>query len=342
MGSYSPPFLDFIESASVTTFPTTLVDALRGTSNWVPYIEPGSRAGRDLLTTSYLALNSGVVLVLGLAGLMLRGHPHRRFLGLGLLVGLLMVTAGHLGAVQGWFAPALQVQLDGVLSPLRNVHKFDPVVRLPLVVGLALSLDALVRAGRREATRAPDERTRRLVRLNTATALAVTVAVVAGAAAPALAGRIAPAGAVLEVPAYWSETAAWLDEREAETGDATALLAPGSPFGRYLWGDPDDEPLQWLADSRWAVRNVVPLVPPGGIRLLDGIEARLAQGHGSPGLAAALRRAGLRYVVVRGDLARADDTPDPVLVRQALRESPGVAQVAGFGPLLGGLSLIHI
>ncbi|GHJ60491.1 hypothetical protein NOK12_30090 [Nocardioides sp. OK12] len=340
MGSYSPPFLDYIESASVTTFPTTLVDALRGTSNWVPYVESGSRAGRDLVTTSYLALNSAVVLALGVVGLVLRGHPHRRFLGLGLLVGLLMVTAGHLGAVQGWFAPALQAQLDGVLSPLRNVHKFDPVVRLPLVVGLALALDALVRAGRREAGRAADERTRRLVRLNTAAALAVTVAVVAGSAAPALAGRIAPAGAVLEVPAYWSETAAWLEEREEETGDATALLVPGSAFARYLWGDPDDEPLQWLAGSRWAVRNVVPLVPPGGIRLLDGIEARLAQGHGSAGLSAALRRAGLRYVVVRGDLERADDAPDPVLVRQALRESPGVAPVAGFGPLLGGQSLL--
>ncbi|ANH40067.1 Alpha-(1-_3)-arabinofuranosyltransferase [Nocardioides dokdonensis FR1436] len=338
MGSYSPPFLDYIESASVTTFPTTLVDALRGTSNWVPYVEPGARAGRDLLTTSYLALNSAVVLALGLAGLMLRSNPHRRFLGLGLLVGLLMVTAGHLGAVQGWFAPTLQVQLDGVLSPLRNVHKFDPVLRLPLVIGLALSLDALVRAGRREADRAPDPRTRRLVRLNTATALAVTVAVVAGAAAPALAGRIAPAGAVLEVPPYWSEAADWLDEQEEASGDATALLVPGSNFARYLWGAPDDEPMQWLADSRWAVRNVVPLVPPGSIRSLDGIEARLSQGHGSPGLAAALRRAGLRYLVVRGDLERTDGAPDPVLVRQALRDSPGVSPVAGFGPLLGGVA----
>ena len=36
LGAYSPPFLDFIESASITTFPTTLFDALRGTSNWVP------------------------------------------------------------------------------------------------------------------------------------------------------------------------------------------------------------------------------------------------------------------------------------------------------------------
>ena len=39
LGAYSPPFLDFIETASVTTFPTTLFDALRGTSDWVPYVD---------------------------------------------------------------------------------------------------------------------------------------------------------------------------------------------------------------------------------------------------------------------------------------------------------------
>ena len=40
LGRYSPPFLDYIESASNTTFPTTLFDALRGTSDWVPYVDP--------------------------------------------------------------------------------------------------------------------------------------------------------------------------------------------------------------------------------------------------------------------------------------------------------------
>ena len=50
MGAYSPPFLDFIETTSVTTFPTTIFDSLRGTSNWIPYVSPDSRAGNDLVT----------------------------------------------------------------------------------------------------------------------------------------------------------------------------------------------------------------------------------------------------------------------------------------------------
>ena len=39
MGSYSPPFLDYIETTTVTTFPTTIFDSLRGTSNWIPYVD---------------------------------------------------------------------------------------------------------------------------------------------------------------------------------------------------------------------------------------------------------------------------------------------------------------
>ncbi|RYJ04034.1 MAG: DUF3367 domain-containing protein, partial [Actinomycetales bacterium] len=38
LGRYSPPFLDYIESAAATTSPATIADALRGTTKWVPYV----------------------------------------------------------------------------------------------------------------------------------------------------------------------------------------------------------------------------------------------------------------------------------------------------------------
>ncbi len=68
LGRYSPPFLDYIETARVTTFPTTVFDALRGTSHWVPYVDFTWQAGNDLITTSYVALNTGVLLLFGVAG----------------------------------------------------------------------------------------------------------------------------------------------------------------------------------------------------------------------------------------------------------------------------------
>lgn len=326
LGTYSPPFLDFIESAGITTIPTNLADSLRGTSSWIPYIDGESRAGKDLVSIFALPLNSAVVLIAGVVGLSLRRTRHRLFLASGLGVGLFLVSMGHIGPVQGWFAPEIQALLDGVLAPLRNVHKFDVVVRLPLVLGLAWSLDALME--RRRAADAP-----RSEQLNNLVLAGIVTFAVAAASFPAATGRITPSGGFAQVPNYWNEATNWLAEEEPS---GVAQLLPGSMFGSYVWGNPRDEPMQALASTSWAVRNAVPLAPPGNIRMLDAIEDRMAQGVGSAGLAPYMRRAGISHLLVRNDLARSLDHPDPVLVHQALSQSPGIEQVATFGPVLGG------
>ena len=333
LGAYSPPFLDFIETAAVTTYPTTLADALRGTSNWVAYLDPDARAGRDLITSVYLPLNSAVVLAAGVAGLALRRNPHRLFLVSGVFAGLVLVTMGHHGDVQGWFASQLGTLLDGSLAPLRNVHKFDVVLRLPLVVGLAFALDEL--QSRWSAARRTRQGLGVSERTNLTFVIGVVVVAVVGATSPAWAGRITPGQGFGDVPGYWREAAAWL-ERDQEEHPGVALLVPGSSFGTYVWGTPRDEPMQALAGSPWAVRNAVPLTPAGNIRMLDEIERRLNEGRGSAGLASYLRRAGVSHVVVRNDLERGRDVADPVLVHQALDDTPGLVRAVGFGPDIGG------
>lgn len=332
LGRYSPPFLDYIETARVTTIPTTLFDALRGTSHWVPYVDATWQAGNDLISTSYVALNTGALVLFGVVGLALRSNPHRQFLVLSLLVGLLMVTAGHGGQLAGWFAEVERGALDGVLAPLRNVHKFDPIIRLPLVLGLAHLLAVLATRARAAAARPRPARTDRpSERLTHAGVLLLSIVSVAGIAGPAFAGRLGAANDFEALPDYWHATAAWLDDHaEGET----ALLAPGSSFGFYQWGDPDDEPLQPLASAPWAVRNAVPLVPAGNIRMLDAVEEQLASGRPSAGLARYLTRAGIGHVVVRNDLRGTDHTA-PVLVHQVLEGSPGIRRVAEFGPRVG-------
>lgn len=336
LGGYSPPFLDYIESAANTTFPTTLFDALRGTSNWVAYVDTTATAGNDLLRQPHLIANSAVVLVLGLAGLALPRNRHRAFLVSGVLVGLFLVTMGHLGQVQGWAAPALQELLDGSLAPLRNVHKFDPVIRLPLVIGLAFAVEELLTRARAAARSDDADAASRRVSLRV---LVGTCAfAVVGAALPAGLARLAPADGFETIPDYWSQAADWL---AADRQQGTALLVPGSSFGTYVWGTPRDEPFQTLASTPWAVRNAVPLAPPGNIRMLDSVEARLAQGRGGVGLTRLLGRSGVSHLVVRNDLVRTPDVPDPVLVHQALASSPGLRRVATFGPDIGGAPRIE-
>lgn len=335
LGKYSPPFLDFIETASVTTFPTSMFDALRGTSHWVPYVDSTWQAGNDLITTGYVALNSGVLLLFGVAGVAVARNPHRQFLTVAVFAGLLAVTAGHGGAMQGWFGAAEREALDGALAPFRNVHKFDPLIRVPLVLGLAhvlAVLGARVAELRRAAASGTAARADFLgSRMYYTSALIMCVVSVAGTASPALAGRLAAWNDFESIPDHWSQTAEWLGENSGET---TALLVPGSNFGYYTWGDPDDEPLQPLATSPWAVRNAIPLAPAGNLRMLDAIETRLASGRPSSGLAGYLRRAGIGHLVVRNDL-RSGDQPDPVVVHQVLDGSPGLERVARFGPLQG-------
>lgn len=343
MGAYSPPFLDFIESASITTFPDTLVNAMRGTSAWIPYVDSGWRAGNDLLRYFFQPLNSGILLFLGIAGIGLRSNPHRLFLAGGLLLGMLMVTFGHTGSVQGWWAVDAQSLLDGVLAPLRNVHKFDPVIRLPLVLGMAFAvqraLDFRIGPAPDPEPGVPSWLNRAIWRAPTTVVSGLAVLAVLVGAMPLLQSRIPTAGAAVEVPGYWTATAAWLGENSQ---DGVALLAPGSGFGSYTWGSTGDEPMQALAGSAWAVRNAIPLAPPGNIRMLDAVEQRFAQGEASPGLAPYLVRAGVSHVVVRNDLERQADIPDPVLVHQVLRESPGFTRVATFGPEVGGGATLDV
>ncbi|HNO39257.1 MAG TPA: alpha-(1-_3)-arabinofuranosyltransferase, partial [Marmoricola sp.] len=340
LGRYSPPFLDYIESARVTTLSTPVFDALRGTSNWVPYLDSLARGSNDLITNFYAPLNSGVLLLFGLLGLLLPRIPERRFLVSALLIGLLLVSSSHLGAIQGWFAQDLNNMLDGPLSALRNVHKFDPIVRLPMVLSLAWVFEqslAIARRGR--AGRSALGWGRRALAEGAAVAIpALIVLVSIGASAPAILMRITPVGDVHEIPGYWHEAVNWIDEQHSS---GTTLLAPGSSFATYLWGSTRDEPISFLSSRPWAVRNSIPLAPAGNIRMLNAIQDRLVQGRGSTGLADYLRRAGVRFILVRNDLQKGVGLVDPVLVHQALADSPGISQVRTFGPVVGGQAYLH-
>lgn len=333
LGAYSPPFLDFIESADTTTFANNVVDALRGTTHWLPYLEPSWQAGRELVTTGFLVLDGLFLVALGLIGIAHPRQRHRLFLVMSLLVGLLLTTLGHRSGAYGWAAGPAHEALDGVLAPIRNLHKFDPIIRLPLVIGLAWTVDVAVSSRRRVRA----ELTRSTVSFAPGQALTLVVCLtVFASASPAWAGRLAPTDPVASTPDYWTQAVDWLHSRDRGQEDGVALLLPGSSFGHYLWGSPDDEPMQYLDAGSWAVRSAVPLAPAGNIRMLDAVEERLAQGRPSAGLAAYLRRAGVSYLVVRNDLTPTDDVPDDALVVQALTGSPGIQLVKAFGPAVGG------
>jgi arabinofuranan 3-O-arabinosyltransferase len=326
LGRYSPPFLDYIETAAVTTSPTGLLSTLRGTTQWVAYLADGKGPiwplGWSLVHDGLPILATVLLAAAGLLGLASSRLPERAWLVLGLLAGLALVTMGHLGTAQGLLAGPLHGALDGVLAPMRNLHKFDPVLRLPLALGVVHLVGLLLCRVHRPGGG------RHLAR---AGVLAVVLALVT-TVSPAVGGRLSPPTGFESIPGYWQQAADYL---AAAQPSGRALLVPASSFGTYIWGTTSDEPMQPLAGSEWTVRSAIPLSAPAHIRMLDAVEERLARGEGSDGLAGYLARAGISHLVVRNDLdSGAAGAARPILVEQALHDSLGIRRVASFGPLV--------
>jgi arabinofuranan 3-O-arabinosyltransferase len=318
-GRYSLPFLDYIESSATTTAVTSLFQAVRGTNQWIGYIvqgEPWWPAGWILVDRSALMAATAAVAAIGLVGLAMRRLPERRFLVLGALTGLTLLTMGYLGTLDSPFAPYVRELLDGPLAPLRNVHKFEPVLRLPVALGLAHAASSGLALRRVRLPAAP-----------------VVAAVLIAAAAPAWLLLLRPGPGWAAVPAHWSQATAWLAEHDPQ---GRTLVVPGSGFAQHTWGRTVDEPIQPLAAAPWATRHQIPLGSEGNIRVMDAVEAVLAQGRGSPALADFLARSGYRYLLVRHDLDRgASGAPPIAVVRRAVAGSPGLVPAASFGPNVG-------
>lgn len=337
LGRFSPPFLFYIENADATTGPTDVLSVLRGASHWVATLAspsgPTWPAGWSLVRDVVPVAGTVVLAAAGLFALCRRDLPERTWLVLGVLAGVGLVTLGHLAEVQGLWAEWLHDELDGFLAPIRNVHKFDPILRLPLALALAhLGAVLLDHARRRRgAHAAPSGRRGAVARTGSRAMLGLLLVALVAGITPALAGRLAPPGGFAEIPSYWRQTAAFLADQQP---NGRALVLPGSSFPTYEWGSPTDEPLQAVAESPWDVRNAIPLTPEGHIRMLDAVESRLEKGEGSAGLARYLARAGISHLVLRNDVdTGAVGSTRSVLVRDALRESPGITPIGSFGPV---------
>ena len=95
----------------------------------------------------------------------------------------------------------MQGLLDGVLAPLRNTHKFELVVRLPLLLAAAHAGSAIQ------------------LRLNRAglaswVAPVMSASLVAALAAPGIAGSMPRPEGYAAIPGYWRAAATWLDMQE--------------------------------------------------------------------------------------------------------------------------------
>ena len=320
-GRYGFNFLPYIEQGATTTQTMSAATVLRGSGNWVAYLnfgQPWLTAGSVMTESAWAVAAGAAAAAAGLAGLARRDLPEALWLRATVGLAVLYALAGYSGPLGGPLSAQVQTLLNGTLAALRNVYKIEPVLAVVLALGIAHVLARGVWP--RPAARAVG-------------AVAVA-AVLAGLGLPYLNGQALQPGSFTAVPAYWQQAANWLG---AHNGTETTLVVPADSHGVYDWGQPIDEPLEPLASSPWVERSLVPFSGGGMSDLLNGAEQAIEAGTASPGLAGYLARAGIRYVLVRNDLdpAQLGYTP-PEVVHAALKAS-GFVAVASFGqPALAG------
>ena len=321
-GKYSFSVLPYTEQ-SVTTFGTMSAAAfLRGAGNWTAYLDigvPSLPAGWSEVTTPAAIVASAIVSGAGLYGLARRDMPVRRWLLASMGLAAAVALSGYWGPRGDPASGTVEALFNGVLAPLRNVYKLEPVVAVALALGCAHAVSRWSRA----------ELPVRVGRVPVSAAIAPLAAfALAGLAVPQLSGQILNAGSFASVPAYWYQAADYL---AAHSPRQTALVVPGDSHGEYLWGDPNDEPLEPLASSPWAERSLQP-TSAGSQIFLSTAEQAVESGQAVPGLPAYLARAGIRYVVVRNDLSPTMlGYVSPQVVNETMALS-GFERVTAFGP----------
>jgi arabinofuranan 3-O-arabinosyltransferase len=315
LGRYGVSFLPYTESAQTTTAVTSLFNSLRGTEDWLtqlvsdgqPWLPDGYRISTEALPT----ILTGIIAGLGLAGLVSRRLPQRRFLLWLLFAGIFVVVTGYVSSFGNPLASFIDTVINGPLAPLRNLDKFDPMIRLPIALGLA-NLLAHPRLPRRQAV-----------------LTAVAFGAVGLLALPVYVSGLSLPGSFARVPAYWTSAATWLNKH---AGNSAVLEEPGARFGQYTWGSPLDDVLQPLFVGDWASSQLGVIGSIGNTRLLETVDQQMSAGTGSAGLTQLLGRMGVKYLVVRNDLLRADLRQAwPARIHDAIAESPGIVKVAQFG-----------
>ena len=324
-GHYGLNFLPFEETSKTTTSTASASEALLGTSGWLNFYHLGATAipaGWTLVSVPSAIAGSVLIAGIGLSGLALRRIPERFFLVIVLSLGLVLVAAGYGGHLSGVFSAEFRSLIDGPAAAFRNISKFEPLIALPLVMGLVHIL------GLPTLRQLPAQWMRVLLAAVAVTVLAAAVIL----PAPFIRSQLFPS--TFQLPTYWESAGNWLNQR---AGDETSLLVPASANANYNWGQPNAEPFEALLHTPWAVLNVIPLGSVGSIRLMQAVENTLDLGYPASGLADYLARAGVGYLVVRNDLNLGlTGAPPPNQVVSVLADTPGIRLVKQFGPRVPG------
>ncbi len=306
----------YTESSQATTSTTPIFEVLRGTADWVSRNRLGGislPAGWTIVFRSIPIIGTTLIIAIGLAGLSRKDLPERKFLLITFFLGVVLVGGGFGGLLGNPLADTYQSLLNGSLKAFRNIIKFQPLITLPLALGLAHAL-----------TRLSDLRLLRKssIRLLIPTAAIVLIAV---GALPLFQNQLFKSG-FSEIPEAWEQARAYVSKNI----HGRVLIEPSIPEANYDWGFTQQNPLGWGTDTPSATRSQAPLGGVNNIEYLDAVEIAIGNG-GNANLVNYLRRGGYSAILVSNDtLYEKYFAYSPKFINKALIAS-GLKQEVGFG-----------
>jgi arabinofuranan 3-O-arabinosyltransferase len=330
-GSYGLPVLRFTEAYRAVAESSSAPEVLRGLGYWFfygrdklgPWIEPSVEYTNR---TAVLAL-SYLLPTLALASAALVRWRHRAYFLAVLGTGVLLSVAAHpwddsspAGALFKEFT-----RTDAGLA-LRSTPRAVPLVALAVAVFLGAGVRAL---GARVSTTATWR--------GPALAAAAIVLVV-GNLSPLWTGTMIADNLKRpeDIPAYWEEAAAWLDEQDQVAGgwSTRAIEIPGSDFASYRWGNTVDPVTPGLMDRPYLARELFQYGTPASAELLIAYDRALHENTlDTDAIVPVARLLGAGDLVHRADLQyERFRTARPVVLADQLAHVPGLGAPVSFGP----------
>jgi hypothetical protein len=317
------------ETAEAVAVATSWSEVYRGLGNWLTYFNFGGEIARpnfsDFLDNPLVVAATCLVPLVAMASL-LRPSALLARLAVPLAIVSLIVVVG----LHPVGDPSPSGRLFGeILDRYPNSLAFRATVKAAWLWALTVAVlfGAVVAAVEHRCRTVRDARLRRPLR---SLVVGGAVAMLVAASWPAWTGNLQLFG-VDEIPDYWFESVAWLEANP----EGQVLVLPGTPQPVYRWGDPGDDILDSVIRRPFLTPNFLTQgTTPTTNNLLWEFQQRLGSEFANQSdYATILRRLGVRYVVIRNDIA----WTNPGVLRPAslepLRNDPGLQLVAQFGEL---------
>ena len=276
-GSYGVDILSYTETLRAVSRTSQPFEIMRGLGYWFFYgrdkLGPWIEASTDYTQRPVLLLLSYGIPVLALASAALIRWKHRTFFMLAAFVGVVVAAGAH-----PYDSPtpygALWKYLGENWTPvfaLRSSGRAAPIVVLSLAVLLGNGVNAAIAwvdERRAEGKRGLPWNLRGI-------AVAVVVGALVIANLPALWNGTFYGKNLQrdeEVPDYWKDAAAYLDEQDHDT---RALELPGADFASYRWGNTVDPITPGIMDRPYIARELIPYGSPASANLLNAFDLRI-------------------------------------------------------------------